>query len=147
MLHCRYVLPAVLAATAAPLAAQPPPQRIQTGFKALGTGNWDSALKEWLRDGIWVDVDGRLKTKLDGFIPAPRTIGHWESVNLPYLTATWQRYWMMAGFDQGAVFFVFDFVLHKGQWRLVALQASQDPAEALPHLDLMPSLLASRKSE
>ena len=128
-----------------PLAAQLPPQRIGTGFKTLSTGNWESALKEWSRDGIWVDVDGKFKAKLEGLVNAPRSIGQWESVNLPYLTGTWQRHWMMAGFDQGAVFFLFDYVLHKGQWRLVALQATQDPGEILPHLDLMPGVLASRE--
>lgn len=145
MLNCRYVIPAVLVAAAFPLAAQFPPERIQTGFKTLSTGNWESALKEWDRDGIWVDVEGKLKAKLDSLIPGPRSVGHWESVNLPYLTVTWQRHWMMASFDQGAMFFMFDYVLHKGQWRLVALQATQDPCELLPHLDLMPGTQASRE--
>lgn len=143
----RFVLPALLAAALFPLAAQPAPERIQTGFKTLSTGNWETALKEWSRDGVWVDAEGRLKTKLDGLIPAPRSIGHWESVNLPYLTVTWQRHWMMASFDQGAVFFMFDFMHHKGQWRLVALQATHDPSELMPHLDLLPGTLASRKNE
>jgi hypothetical protein len=147
MSRCRFTIPAVSVAIAFPLAAQFPQQRIQTGFKTLSTGNWESALKEWSRDGIWADADGKLKTKLDGLIPGPRSVGHWDSVNLPYLTATWQRHWMMATFDQGAMFFVFDFVLHKNQWRLHALQATQDPSEALPHLDLLPGTLAPRKSE
>jgi hypothetical protein len=54
---------------------------------------------------------------------------------------------MMASFDQGAIYFVFDFVHHKGQWRLVALQASQEPREVLPHLDLLPAILAPRKGD
>jgi hypothetical protein len=45
------------------------------------------------------------------------------------------------------VFFVFDFVCHKGQGRLVALKATQDPGEVLPHLDLLPGTLASRKNQ
>lgn len=147
MLRPSHVLASLLAAAALPLAAQPAQERIQTGFKTLSTGSWETALKEWTRDGIWVDVDGRLKAKLDALIPGPRSVGHWESVNLPYLTATWQRHWMMAGFDQGAVFFVFDFLLHKGQWRLISLQATEDPTIALPHLDLLPGTLAPRKNE
>jgi hypothetical protein len=147
MFRCRSVLPVLLAAAALPLAAQAPPERIQTGFKTLSTGNWESALKEWTRDGVWVDVDGKLQAKLDGLIPGPRSIGQWEAVNLPYLTLTWQRHWMLASFDQGAMFFVFDYVHHKGQWRLVALRATQDPGEVLPHLDLLPGTLASRKNQ
>lgn len=146
MHRCRSVLAATLLATAIPLGAQAPPERVQAGFKTLSTGNWESALKEWSRDGIWVDVEGKLQAKLEGLIPAPRSVGHWEPVNLPYLTLTWQRHWLMASFDQGAMFFVFDFVQHKGQWRLVALKATQDPSEVLPHLDLLPGTLASRKS-
>jgi hypothetical protein len=144
---CRYVLPIALLATALPLLAQSPSERIQTGFKLLSTGNWESAIKEWARDGVWVDMDGKLQAKLEGLIPVPRSMGRWEPVNPPYLTTMWQRHWMMAGFDQGAIFFVFDFVQHKGQWRLVALQATQDPGEVLPHLDLLPGVLASRSSQ
>ncbi len=147
MLKYRCVRPIIMVATAFSLAAQAPPERILTGFKTLSTGSWESALKEWSRDGVWVDADGRLKAKLDGLASGPRSIGHWESVNLPYLTVTWQRHWMMATFDQGTVFFVFDYVLHKGQWRLQALQATQDPMEVLPHLDLMPTTLAAGKHE
>ncbi len=148
MLSCRrFILPAVLVGLGVPGAAQSPPDRIQTGFKSLSTGSWDSALKEWARDGIWVDGEGRLKAKLEGLISGPRSIGRWESVNLPYLTVTWQRHWLMASFDQGAVFFVFDYVFHRGQWRLMGLQATPDPVEALPHLDLLPGALESGKRE
>lgn len=145
MFSCRYVLPAALVAIVFPLVAQAPPERIQTGFKTLSTGNWESALKEWTRDGVWVDAEGKLQTKLEDLIPGPRSIGHWGAVNLPYLT--WQRHWMLASFDQGAVFFVFDFIHHKGQWRLVAPRATQDPSEMLPHLDLLPGTPASRKNQ
>lgn len=147
MLNCRYVLALALVVTACPLVAQSPPERIQTGFRTLSTGSWESALKEWTRDGVWVDVDGKLQAKLEALIPGPRSVGRWESVNLPYLTLMWQRHWMMASFDQGAMFFVFDYVNHKGQWRLVALRASQDPGEVLPHLDLLPGVLASRTGQ
>lgn len=140
MLGRRSVLPIALAAAASVLAAQSPPERIQAGFKALGTGNWESALREWARDGIWVDAEGRLQGKLEGLVPVPRSLGRWEAVNPPYLTTLWQRHWMAASFDQGAVFFVFDFAHHRGQWRLVGLQATLDPGEALPHLDLLPRL-------
>lgn len=138
----RLALPFVLLAM--PLLAQSAPERIHTGFKTLSTGSWESALKEWTRDGVWVDGEGKLQAKLEGLVASPRSVGRWEAVNLPLITAAWQRHWMMASFDQGAVFFVFDFVQHKGQWRLVALQATSDPREALPHLDLLPGILAQR---
>jgi hypothetical protein len=145
MLNHRFTLAAALVASALPLLAQSPQERIQSGFKSLSTGSWESALKEWVRDGIWSDADGKLLAKLEGSVSGPRSIGHWEPVNLPHLTLTWQRHWMLASFDQGALFFQFDFMLHKGQWRLVALSASQDPRELLPHLDLLPSLLAAQE--
>jgi hypothetical protein len=132
---------------ALPLVAQTPPERIQAGFKSLSTGNWETALKEWTRDGVWVDVDGKLAARLEAQIAGPRSIGRWESVNLPFLTVMWQRHWMMASFDQGAMFFVFDYVQHKGQWRLMALQATQDPREVLPNLDLLPGTLALRNGQ
>lgn len=140
----RLILPLALATTTSLGLAQTPPERIQAGFKSLSTGNWESALKEWSRDGLWVDVDGKLLAKLEGLIPAPRSVGRWEAVNLPYLTILWQRHWTMASFDQGALFFMFDYVHHKGQWHLVALQATRDPGEVLPHLDLLPGTLAAR---
>jgi hypothetical protein len=147
MLGSRYVLPIAVVLAAQPVGAQSPPERIQAGFKTLSTGSWETALREWIRDGVWVDVDGKLQTKLEGAIPGPRSVGDWESVNPPYLTHTWQRHWLVVNFDQGAMFFVFDYMHHKGQWRLVALRASQDPAEVLPHLDLLPGLLASRNNQ
>lgn len=140
----RFAPLAMVALSALPLAAQSPLEKIQLGFRALPTGNWDYALKEWTKDGTWVDVDNRLKVRLEGWISSPRTFGHWESINLPHLTSTWQRHWVMASFDQGAVFFAFDFVLHKAQWRLAAVQATQDPGEILPHLDLLPAALAAK---
>jgi hypothetical protein len=144
---CRYVLPIVAVLATHALGAQSPPERIQAGFKTLSTGSWETAFREWIRDGSWVDVDGKLQMKLEGAIPGPRSVGHWESVNPPYLTLTWQRHWLMASFDQGAMFFVFDYMNHKGQWRLVALRASQDPDEVLPHLDMLPGVLAARNSQ
>ena len=147
MLRCRYALPIALVAAASALGAQSPQERIQAGFKTLSSGNWESAVKEWARDGVWVDGEGKLLAKLEGAIAGPRSVGHWEAVNLPHLNSLWQRHWMMASFDQGAMFFVFDYVHHKGQWRLVTLQATQDPREALPHLDLLPGTLAARKSQ
>lgn len=144
MTTLRMLLPAILALSAHPLSAETPLDRVQTGFRSLGTGAWDTALREWTRDGTWVDVEGRLKLKLEGWISNPRAIGRWEAFNPPHLTTLWQRHWMMASFDQGAVFLTFDFVAHKGQWRLVGLQATQDPAEALPHVDLLPVVQASR---
>ena len=137
-----FVLPGLLAL---PLPAQSPMEKIQSGFKALPTGNWDYALREWTRDGTWVDVDGKLKQKLEGWIAGPRTIGHWQAIALPHLTATWQRHWFVASFDQGTVFFSFDYVLHKAQWRLTAFQATQEPSEVLPHLDLLPALLVAKE--
>jgi len=143
---CRFVLPVALMVTALPLVAQSPSERIQAGFKILSTSNWESAMKEWARDGVWSDVDGRLQARLEGLIPGTRSIGHWEPVNLPYLIPMWQRHWMMASFDQGPMFFMFDYMHHKGQWRLVGLQVAQDPGEMLPHLDLLPGMQASREN-
>ena len=140
----RFALPAILALSTLDLAAQSPGERLVAGFRTLGTGTWENALREWTRDGTWVDVDGKLKLKLEGWISNPRSIGHWESINLPHVTTIWQRHWMMATFDQGAVFFTFDYVAHKGQWRLVGVQAALDPAEILPHLELLPAILAAR---
>jgi hypothetical protein len=142
MFSFRSVLPALLLVQTLGLAAQGPHERIQLGFKALPTGNWDYALREWTRDGTWVDVDGKLKGKLEGWIPGPRTFGHWEPMTLAHRTPVWQRHWVTASFDQGVVYFSFDFVLHKTQWRLASLQAAQDPTEILPHLDLLPAILA-----
>ena len=144
MFPCRVALPAILALSVSPLLAQAPLEKIHQGFKALPTGNWEYVLREWTKDGTWVDVDGKFKTKLDAWISSPRTFGQWEPVNLPHLTPTWQRHWAMATFDQGAVFFSFDYVLHKAQWRLISIQATQDPAELLPHLELLPALLAQK---
>lgn len=137
-------LPALVALAGLPLAAQTAPERIESGFKSLSTGGWDTALREWTRDGTWMDAEGRVRQKLEAWIPGPRTIGHWEPANPPQATAVWQRHWMLATFDQGVVFLVFDYALHKGRWRLAGIQATQDPAEALPHLDLLPHLLALR---
>lgn len=134
----------IVALAAAPLPAQAPGERIHAGFKTLSTGGWDTALREWARDGVWSDAEGRVRSKLEGFIPGPRTVGQWESFNLPLVTTIWQRHWLVATFDQGVVFLVFDFAFHKGQWRLTGLRATQDPVEALPQLDLLPALLALR---
>lgn len=142
MLPVRSALPVPFLLLTLPLAAQTPVERIQSGFKALPTGNWDYAVREWTRDGTWVDVDGKLKQKLDGWFPGPRTIGHWQAIAPPFLTPTWQRHWYVASFDHGTVFFSFDYVLHKSQWRLTVFQATQDPTEILPHLDLLPTLLS-----
>jgi hypothetical protein len=144
MLSLRAPLQVLVALAALPLSAQTVPERVERGFKTLSTGNWETALREWTRDGMWSDAEGRIQQKLEGWIPGPRTIGRWESVNLPQITPAWQRHWMMATFDQGVVFLIFDFALHKGQWRLLRMQVAQDPAEALPHLDLLPAILASR---
>lgn len=98
-----------------PLLAQSPPERIQAGFKTLSTGSWESALKAWARDGVWVDGDGRLQAKLEGQTSTPRSVGRWDAANLPVVTAAWQRHWMVATFDQGACF----FVLRDGScWRM-----------------------------
>lgn len=143
----RLILPLALVVTTSLLRAQAPPERIQTGFKTLSTGTWESALKEWAREGVWVDVEGKVQSRVESLIPAPRSVGRWEAVNLPHLTPMWQRHWMMASFDQGALFFVFDFAHHKGQWRLVSLQITKDPGEVLPHLDLLPAIMAIRSGQ
>ena len=144
MSSLRAALPALMAVAAVSLPAQTAPERIEGGFKTLSTGGWETALREWMKDGSWNDPEGRLRQKLEGWITGPRSIGRWESVNLPLITPAWQRHWIMATFDQGIVLFVFDYALHKGRWRLAGIQASQDPAEVLPHLDLLPALLATR---
>lgn len=144
MPRSRFILPAILAVSVFSLSAQAPLERIHLGFRALPTGNWDYALREWTRDGTWVDAEGKLKQKLEAWISSPRTFGHWEAITTPHLTSTWQRHWVMASFDQGAVFFSFDYVLHKAQWRLIGVQASQEPSDLLPHLDLLPAVLAKK---
>jgi len=143
----RSILPLALVVASSLGLAQTPPERIQAGFKTLSTGNWESALKEWAREGVWVDVDGKVQARVESLIPGPRSVGRWESVNLPQLTTMWQRHWMMASFDQGALFFVFDYAHHKGQWRLVSLQVTKDPGEVLPHLDLLPGVMAMRNGQ
>jgi hypothetical protein len=40
------ILPLALVATTSFGLAQSPPERIQTGFKSLSTGNWESAMKQ-----------------------------------------------------------------------------------------------------
>ena len=42
----RLLLPVLFRAAASALVAQTAPERIQTGFKSLSTGSWESALKE-----------------------------------------------------------------------------------------------------
>jgi hypothetical protein len=143
MLSRHRFLSLALVATPLVLAAQAPADRIQTGFRSLSTGSWDTALRDWARDGLWTDTEGKRLAQLESMVSMPRGIGRWEAVNPPYLTATWQRHWIMATFDQGALFFVFDYVHHKGAWRLVALQATREPSETMPHLDLMPGLRAT----
>lgn len=143
----RLLLSLALLVMTSQAGAQTPPERIQTGFKTLSTGTWESALREWAREGVWVDVEGKVQSRVESLIPAPRSVGRWEAVNLPHLTVMWQRHWMMASFDQGALYFLFDYAHHKGLWRLVSLQVTKDPGEVLPHLDLLPAVMAIRNGQ
>ena len=125
------------------MLAQVPAERINAGFKSLSTGSWSDAFKEWDKQALaYVPVDQEPRKVLEDWIPKTWSIGGWELLQATPLSKTWQRQWWLASFDQGVVFFSFDYVLHKGEWRIFRIQVSRDPAVVLPGLDLYPSILA-----
>ncbi|WP_306589792.1 hypothetical protein [Geothrix sp. 21YS21S-4] len=125
------------------LLAQVPAERISAGFKSLGTGSWGDAFKEWDKQALpYVPVEQDPRKVLEEWIPSTWSIGGWELLQSTPIGKRWQRQWWLASFDQGVVFFSFDHVFHKGEWRIFRIQVSRDPAGVLPGLDLYPSLLA-----
>ena len=116
-----------------------PMERIQQGLKTLSVGNWSDAFSQWTRDARLPEgMEAELKQRLDGWMPNTRGIGQWALLRPPLWTSLWQRHWLVVTFDQGALFFNFDHVLHKNTWVLVGLQAGRDPQGVLPHLDHLP---------
>ncbi len=125
------------------LSAQVPGERINSGFKALGAGSWADAFKEWEKQALpFAPMDPEPRKTLEEWIPKTWSIGSWELLQTTAFSKTWHRQWWLASFDQGVVFFAFDYVMHKGEWRAFRLQVSRDPAAILPNLDLYPSLAA-----
>lgn len=115
---------------------QSPSTKIQRGLASLSQGSWSHALAEWNQDGMLGDEKmDECRGALDRLAPNPRTIGEWGPIHTPVVQRLWQRHWLMATFDRGAVFVVLDFVLHKGEWRLLRAMPTQDPREILPNLD------------
>jgi hypothetical protein len=135
----RYLLLAALI-LAAPLPAQSaaPSTRIEAGFKTLSTGSWEDAFKEWRKDGLPLDASEiEVRKHLEEWIPRTWNIGSWELVLSSPPSPSWQRQWWLATFDQGVVFFAFDHVWHKGEWRLFRIEVSRDPKNLIPNLDLL----------
>lgn len=125
------------------MVAQVPAERIIAGFKTLSTGSWSDAFSEWDKQALpYVPVGQEPRRVLEEWIPKTWTIGGWELLQATPVSKSWQRQWWLASFDQGVVFFSFDYVLHKGEWRIFRIQVSRDPAVVLPGLDLYPSILA-----
>ncbi len=140
----RLVRPALIA-LALPLSAQSlvsvPSQRILAGFSALSTGGWADAFKEWEKYALPQETtDPGPRKQLEEWIPRTWSIGTCEQLQAASLTASWQRQWWLTSFDQGVVFFAFDFVHHKGEWRLFKIQVSRDPKALVPGLDLKVAL-------
>ncbi|MFZ1613535.1 MAG: hypothetical protein WAT51_05150 [Holophaga sp.] len=123
--------------------AQVPAGQVNNGFKTLSTGAWADAFKEWEKQALpLAPVDPEPRKVLEEWIPKTWSIGGWELLQTTPLGNKWQRQWWLASFDQGVVFFSFDYVFHKGEWRIFRLQVSRDPATVLPGLDLYPGILA-----
>lgn len=126
---------------AVPLLAQPigPTGHIAGGFKALSSGEWHDAFNEWEKQCLPLgEEELSLRKNLDKWVPKTWSIGAYEMVRRTRLTSAWQRQWWFASFDQGVVFFVFDYVLHKGEWRLFRVEGSRDPKDLMLGLDLVP---------
>jgi len=124
-----------------PMLGQTPGERVNGGFKALRTGGWGDAFKEWEQQALpFAPVDPEPRKQLEEWVPKTWSLGTWELLQTSSLSTSWQRQWWLASFDQGVVFFAFDSVRHKGEWRIFRLQVSRDPAALLPGLDLQPGL-------
>lgn len=133
------ILPLVLLVAAAGAAQTPvlPQVKLQRGFAALSQGSWSQALAEWNQDGtLGEERLEEARALLERLVGQPRTVGEWGPVRAPLVQRLWQRHWALATFDRSAVFLAADFVLHRGEWRLLRLSASQDPKDLLPNLDL-----------
>lgn len=132
----------VLAMSAA-LFAQVPGERVNNGFKALGTGAWSDAFQEWEKQSLPSSRLGpEARQTLEGWIPKTWSIGSWDLFQVVSISRIWQRQLWIASFDQGVVFFAFDFVLHKGEWRLFDLQVARDAKALAPNLDLYAAMTA-----
>ena len=130
------VLAVLVALPSAAQAPHPPQTKIQRGLASLSQGSWGHALAEWNQDGTLTDERlDEVRAALDRLAPQPRTIGEWGALHAPVIQRLWQRHWLMATFDRGAVFLSLDFIWHKGEWRLLKVVPAQDPRELLPHLD------------
>ncbi|WP_243303070.1 hypothetical protein [Geothrix oryzisoli] len=141
-MQTRRVLPLVILFSFG-LMAQVPAERIHAGFKALSTGSWADAFKEWDKQALpYAPVDPEPRAVLEDWIPKTWGIGSWELLQTTSVSKLWQRQWWLVSFDQGVVFFSFDYVIHKGEWRIFRIQVSRDPATVLPGLDLYPNLAA-----
>ncbi len=131
---------------ALPLLSQTPAERISSGFKTLRTGSWTDAFREWEQQALpFAPVDPEPRKVLEEWVPKTWSLGTWELLQTSPLSTTWQRQWWLASFDQGVVFFTFDCVKHKGEWRVFRLQVSRDPAAVLPGLDLYSGLAARNR--
>jgi len=129
------------------LLGQTPAERVNAGFKSLSTGSWADAFKEWEKQALpFAAVDPEPRKVLEEWIPKTWSIGHWELLQTTPISKVWQRQWWLATFDQGVVFFSFDYVFHKGEWRPFRIQVTRDPAIVLPGLDLYPGM-ATRTRE
>lgn len=121
------------------LDAQTPPAplaKIQRGFASLSQGSWSHALAEWNQDGMLGDdrvEESRIA--LDRLAPQPRSVGEWGLIHAPVVQRLWQRHWLMATFDRGALFVSLDYIWHKGEWRLLKVTPTQEPRDLLPNLD------------
>jgi hypothetical protein len=125
------------------LVGQVPVERVNAGFKSLGTGSWNDAFKEWEKQALpFAAVDPEPRKVLEEWIPKTWSIGNWELIQTTPIGKVWQRQWWVASFDQGVVFFSFDYVFHKGEWRIFRIQVTRDPVVVLPGLDLYPAILA-----
>jgi hypothetical protein len=128
------------------LRAQGPVERVHAGFKSLSTGSWSDAFKEWDKQAMpYVPVDPEPRKVLEEWIPKTWSIGGWELIQMTSISKMWQRQWWVASFDQGVVFFSFDHVFHKGEWRIFRIQVSRDPLIVLPGLDLYPSTMTRNR--
>jgi len=129
------------------LTAQSPGERVNNGFKTLGTGGWSDAFLEWEKQSLGSSKLGlEPRQMLEEWIPKTWSIGNWELFQNISVSKIWQRQLWIATFDSGVVFFAFDFVLHKGEWRIFNLSVSKDPKSIAPNLDIY-AVMTSRFKE
>lgn len=135
MLPLRVCTAALVCATVLQ-ASRPPVAKLQRGFASLSNGTWDSAFREWNEEGALnaARLD-EMRVRLTKLGLEPRAIGDFTAFHPPLLQNLWQRHWVLATFDSGAAFFVFDFQQHKGEWRLSRMDVSPNPQDFVPNLD------------